>query len=206
MKGIIYCYHCIFTGKKYIGKTLYENKRKHDHLYNINSGVVSKFYNAVRKYKFNNFIYGIIEVVDVDILDDIEKYYINYYDTMKTGYNMTAGGEGKSGWKASEKTKKKMRDKAIGRVLSQETKDKISESKKGSISPFRGKNHTEETKQKIRNKKIGVPFPGTHNNHKETKWWNNGQINKRSVECPGKEWQHGRLPLRPYNRNMKNVQ
>ena len=31
MEGIIYCYHCIPTGKKYIGKTLYEAKRKQDH-------------------------------------------------------------------------------------------------------------------------------------------------------------------------------
>ena len=206
MQGIIYCYHCFTTGKKYIGKTLYENKRKKDHEYNVNSGVANKFYNAIRKYGWNNFMYGIIEIVDSEILDDIEKYYINYHNTMKNGYNMTLGGDGKSGWKASEKTKEKMRIKAIGRFLSEETKNKISESKKGSVSPFKGKSHSEETKQKIKNKKKGVPFPGTHNNHKETKWWNDGQINKRSVECPGKEWKQGRLPLKPYNKNKENVQ
>jgi len=43
-------------------------------------------------------------------------------------------------------------------------------------------------------------FVGEHNSHKGTKWWNDGQINKRSVECPGKEFIPGRIPLGPYNR------
>ena len=26
------------------------------------------------------------------------------------------------------------------------------------------------------------------------KWWNNGQVNKMSVECPGEQWVPGRCP------------
>lgn len=200
MEGIIYCYHCILTGKKYIGKTLYEKKRKDDHKYNVSTGTSTKFYNAVRKYGWENFVYGIIEIVEANLLEDMEKYYIQQYNTMNDGYNMTIGGDGKFGWKASSETKEKMKNSAKGRILSEETKRKISESKKGCFGSFTGKKHTEQSKQKISQIHKGKPFPGIHNSSKETKWWNDGQINKRSVECPGKDWKIGRLPLNPYKR------
>ena len=200
MRGIIYCYHCIPTGKKYIGKTLYENKRKYDHRYNCSIGTYTKFYNAVRKYGWNNFLYGIIETVDSNLLEDMEMFYIQKYDTMNNGYNMTIGGDGKFGGKASPETKEKMKNSAKGRVLAEETKRKISQTKKGCLGTFTGKKHTQETKDKIRNHHKGKPFLGTHNNSKETKWWNNGHNNKRSIECPGEEWKVGRLPLSPYKK------
>lgn len=49
-----------------------------------------------------------------DKLSKEEIYYINLYDTFNSGYNSTLGGEG-----------------ALGRVLSEETKQKISKSKIG---------------------------------------------------------------------------
>jgi hypothetical protein len=76
MEGIIYCYHCIITGKKYIGKTLYENQRRQNHSYNVSNGKLTKFYNAVRKYEWSNFVYGIIEVMESNLLEESEKYYI----------------------------------------------------------------------------------------------------------------------------------
>ena len=200
MEGIIYCYHCVSTGKKYIGKTLYERKRKQDHEYNACIGTSTKFYNAVRKYGWENFVYGIVEILESNLLEEREKYYIEKYNTLNNGYNMTIGGDGKFGWKATSETKEKMKKSAKGRVLSEEWKKKISEAKKGCFGTFTGKKHTEETKEKIRNSHKGKPFAGIHNNNKETKWWNDGQINKRSVECPGEEWQIGRLPLRPYKK------
>ena len=200
MEGIIYCYHCIPTGKKYIGKTLYEAKRKQDHKYNVSIKTSTKFYNAVRKYGWDNFVYGIIETVEANLLENVEKFYIQKYNTMINGYNMTIGGDGKFGWKATPETKEKIKKSNTGKVISEETKRKISEAKKGCFGTFTGKKHTEETKEKIRNSHKGKPFVGIHNNNKETKWWNDGQINKRSVECPGEEWQIGRLPLRPYKK------
>lgn len=200
MKGVIYCYHCIPTGKKYIGKTLYERARKDHHYYMVKRGCKRKFYNAIRKYGWENFIYGVIEKCDEIILSQKEIFYIEEYNTFLCGYNSTIGGDGKTGWKHSKKTKEKISKSNIGKVRNKETKKKISEAKKGCIPWISGKKHTEETKEKIRNKHKGKPFLGTHNSNKETKWWNNGQINKRSVECPGDEWKSGRLKLKPYNR------
>lgn len=71
--------------------------------------------------------------------------------------NMTDGGEGNSGGKRSEETKKKLRDKKIGpknpnygKTASQELRDKMSKSRSGSKAYWFGRNHSDETKQKLR--------------------------------------------------------
>jgi group I intron endonuclease len=107
MKGVIYCYYCISTGKKYIGQTIREEKRKIRHKIDCEKGVDNKFYRAVRKYGWENFIYGIIEEYDVDILNEKEIFYIDYYDSYNNGYNLTIGGEGVKGFIPSEETRKK---------------------------------------------------------------------------------------------------
>jgi len=65
--------------------------------------------------------------------------------------NMTDGGEGTSGYKHTDKTKQIMKDK----IHSKETKQKISQSRKGKPSPtkgkpspYKGKKRSEEFKQK----------------------------------------------------------
>jgi predicted GIY-YIG superfamily endonuclease len=53
MKGVIYCYHCIPTGKKYIGQTIDEKTRKKKHIFDSKTQDL-KFYRAVRKYGWTN--------------------------------------------------------------------------------------------------------------------------------------------------------
>jgi hypothetical protein len=93
-QGKIYCYHCISTGKKYIGQTIREEIRKQRHLTD-SKRLYCKFYNAVRKYRWDNFIYGIIDECDIEHLDEKEIYFIDFYDTYRNGYNMTLGGQGR---------------------------------------------------------------------------------------------------------------
>ena len=116
--------------------------------------------------------------------------------------NLTDGGEGKSGWIMSEKTKEKIRKSNTGQIRSDEAREKMSVAAKNrkSIHGMLGKTHTKETRKKLSEIHKGRPFPGEHNSQKGTRWWNNGQINKRMVECPGKDFVPGRMPLRPYNR------
>ena len=118
-----------------------------------------------------------------------EIYMISVFGRKDLGtgtlHNRTDGGEGVS-----------------GRIMSQETRRKISEAQKGEKNHFYGKTASEETRKKIseyhKNKyvseetkrKIGAASKGRT---KGTKWWNDGCGNhKRMVECPGDGWKPGR--------------
>ena len=114
--------------------------------------------------------------------------------------NLTDGGQGKSGWIMGEQTKEKIKKSNTGQIRSDESKKKMSVAAKNRKPNFLGKTHTKEVKNKLSELYKGKLFPGKHNCSSGTKWWNDGQINKRSVECPGKEFIPGRIPLGPYNR------
>ena len=111
-------------------------------------------------------------------------------------------------YESSEEGRKKlsqiMRGNKRGRPHTQETKNKISKAHKGKkLTKEHRKTlsevHTDvkkgpcsqKTKDKIskahKDKKHSPP------SQKGTKWWNNGQINKRNVECPGEEWCLGKI-------------
>jgi hypothetical protein len=78
---------------------------------------------------------------------EFEKYYIQLIGR-KNLCNYTDGGEGISGLKHSEETKKKIGEKSKGRKHSEEHKKKMSKSKKG-------KKHSELTKKKMSKSKKG---------------------------------------------------
>lgn len=94
-QGKIYCAHCIFTGKKYIGQTrqklLCNRIAKHfiDANKNYSNG---KFQRALKKYGRNGFIWGVIEECDISLLNTKEIYWIAEYKTVEDGYNLSPGG------------------------------------------------------------------------------------------------------------------
>lgn len=61
-----------------------------------NGEMTTKFYNACKKYGFNNFSFEVLEFTEKDKLNEKEIYYIEQYKTNITefGYNMTKGGDG----------------------------------------------------------------------------------------------------------------
>ena len=50
----------------------------------------------MRKYGYNHFSIEQIEECPNELLQEREKYWIEYYDSYKNGYNATLGGEGKT--------------------------------------------------------------------------------------------------------------
>jgi hypothetical protein len=133
-------------------------------------------------------------------------------------HNRTNGGEGVSGFKHSEETKKKMR-----KPNTEEHNKKVSEAIKRKWEngeydreEYRkreiGKTHTEETKNKTsmslrkyyeknkkivteeQKKKISETMKQKYKNGEISgRWWNDGQKNKRMLECPGDGWKLGKL-------------
>src|SRR5271163_1706593 len=96
MYGIIYKATCLPTGKIYIGQTVQTlQKRWQGHLYNAKySGNSSYWLNTIRKYGSDAFT---VEQIDCahnqQKLNKLEQFYIKHFDSFKTGYNGTTGGE-----------------------------------------------------------------------------------------------------------------
>jgi group I intron endonuclease len=133
------------TEESYIGYAIYGmEERKERHKSSANRGDGYYFHRAIKKYGWDNFSWVLLEhgVTDFDILNKLEIYWIEEFDTYYNGYNLTKGGGGALGFYPSEETRKKLSESLKGRKYSEETKRKLSEANKGHIV-------TEETRRKI---------------------------------------------------------
>jgi hypothetical protein len=72
--------------------------------------------------------------------------------------------------------------KYLNSYLYENAKKRRSEGMRG-VSINKGNIHSKEAKQKMSEMRKGM------------KWWNNGNIDVRSLECPGEEWINGRLKV-----------
>jgi group I intron endonuclease len=162
----------IVNNKVYIGFTsLTLDERSSRHRANSSNNENTKFYKSIRKYGWNNFIWEIIyQSLNYEhTLNEMERHFIEEYNSYKDGYNSTLGGEGCSGYSYdhTEDHKNYMRTIRIG-----------------SKNPFFGKTHTEE-RNKQWAEKMKPHVTGKNNgNHSsiEYNWFNinTGQIVKMS--------------------------
>lgn len=184
--------HTSPSGKVYIGITCREPDKRFNHGRGYKGS--PHFMSAIQKYGWDNIDHEIIETgLTKKQAEEKERYYIKLYDSTnpKFGYNITYGGG--VGGRFTDETKRKIseslkaayknpelremaRIRATGHKHSEETKAKMSASRKGMKMPReaveriaslnRGKHkighpHTEETKRRISDKKKGKHFGGT---------------------------------------------
>lgn len=93
MYGFIYITTNHINGKQYIGQKKYDKSNKWKKY--LGSGIALK--RAIEKYGESNFSKEIIEECQTkEILDDREKYWINYYNAVDSDdfYNIASGGDG----------------------------------------------------------------------------------------------------------------
>lgn len=135
------------TGKIYIGITNQgSGTRYRHHWYEARIGDPCPIHKSMAKYGEENFTLEIIDFADTyEELKEKEKFYIKKFNSTdrSIGYNLTEGGDGTFGRLHSEETKEKIRQKALGRKASDETKKKMSAIRKGKCSEKRRK-HLQE--------------------------------------------------------------
>jgi len=132
------------TGEVYIGKTIKTlHIRKNQHINDSKRGSNYRFHKALNKYGGDNFEWEILCETDSNSkLNLLEIFYISAYKRMTSLYNLTDGGEGNLGWIPTEETRGKIGIANSKRIISDETRKKLSEAGKG-------RKHTEEAKKKI---------------------------------------------------------
>ena len=94
-KGGIYKITNINTGKCYIGKSTNVKKRLQDHFKSsvgISSIADQAVHHAILQEGLWNWAIEIITYCDKDKLNELEKYYIEFFKAQEYGYNKTGGG------------------------------------------------------------------------------------------------------------------
>lgn len=148
------------SGKVYIGQSWNIERR----FYTYTKGKCKdqpKLYNSFLKYGVDNHkfevVYELPEDIEQKILDNYEILYILQYRLC--GIDLLNLQEGGNNGKHSEESKRKIRDKLKGRIVSEETKQKqmgVNNPMFGRIgdkNPFYKKKHSEKTKSIIKEKR-----------------------------------------------------
>ena len=150
------------NGKQYVGQTVGSlERRKGGHISKtLNNRDVCHFHNAIRKYNIDNFDWEILhdDIFDIKILNQLEIFYIGFYDTFDSGYNLTLGGEGSVGYKPSDETRKKLSIVRIGKDSPMYGKKHSAEAKRKMSEAQKGRKCTDETKRKISEAHKGRKF------------------------------------------------
>lgn len=170
----------VFYVGKGKNKRCYSTKNRNKHWHNI-----------VNKCGYSVNI--IVQNIDEELSFLVEKELISKYKKLKYSLvNYTDGGEGFSGAKHTEETRKKMSLLKVGKSTwnkgirhTEESRKKMSDAKKGKTPHNKGMRTPQNVKDKMSLAKLGV--------FKNTKWWNNGVVNKRSEESPGTDWYNGQV-------------
>ena len=149
-KSGIYSIENITNGKKYIGASSNIGGRiKYYHLrkLKINKHHNPHFQSAWNKYGEDNWKINVILLCERDELNRYEVALIKLYKTQDRnyGYNIEAGG-----------------DIHLGRVISEETRQKMRNAKIGYVPWIKGKHLSEESKQLMRDKKLGIKLSEEH--------------------------------------------
>lgn len=131
MKSGIYSITNIVNNKKYIGQSININSRISAHKTHLKNNKHSNEYlqNQYNKYGIQNFLFEVVEYVDIDKLDEREVYWIEKFSTMdrSKGYNLESGGN-------------------TNKIISDEAREK----KIGKNNPMYGKKHSKEFVEMIK--------------------------------------------------------
>lgn len=84
----IYCWTNKINNKKYVGQSIDIERRRQQHIYGAGK-YTTKISLAMHKYGLNNFTFEILELCEIEKLNEREQYWIDFYDSIANGYNIT---------------------------------------------------------------------------------------------------------------------
>lgn len=205
-KYIVYCHTLISDGRKYIGITC-NNPRKR---WNYGNGYRKNkyFYRAIKKYGWDSFKHDILfEDLTKEEACQKEQELIREFKTTDNafGFNLTSGGEGTYGFKFSEESKKKMSLAKKGWKPPKEATQKSIATRKanGYKGAFYGKKLSEEHKRHISEGHMGMVFTEDRKRHiSETKKgkkynrpnYSHSEETKRKIGDANRGQKRGHLP------------
>lgn len=193
----------IVNGKVYIGQSINMKARWKDHINSLNRQTSHSILlqRAWDKYKEENFTFEILELCAEDMLDEIERKYIEQYDACNNGYNIESGGN--SNKHLSIETKQKISNAHIGKKHSDDTRQKMSKSRTGNNNGMYNRKHTDESKRKMSDAKIGKPgFPRSDKQREAARLANTGKIVSETTRIKISEANKGKIPV---NKNLRPV-
>lgn len=180
MKGIIYKITNP-QGRIYVGQTVnIEDRINRYRRYQCKNQ--RKLYYSFKKHGFDTHIISTIEEVDIEILMEREKFWVEELKSNcarypeHNGLNLCDGGIGTKGRFVSEETKRKIGASQKGKIVSEESRKKIS------LAGI-GRKHSEEAKAKMSKTQKGkIISDETKAKISSSLKGRNGHCFKRSVE------------------------
>jgi group I intron endonuclease len=134
-------------GKIYIGQSIDIEKRFKQYQ-NLHTVKQIKLDRSLIKYGYDNHIFELIEECIESELNNRERYYQEYYNSVNNGLNCKYVQSDEKSGKLSKETKTKIIKALIGRKHSEETKKLIGSYHKNKIV-------SDETREKMRNNNLG---------------------------------------------------
>lgn len=124
----IYMYENKQNHKKYIGQSTNIERRKKEHL--LNPSPYSYFDKELKKIGENNFNFYILEECKPEELDQKEIYWIDYYDSYNSGYNLCKGGQS---YRGISNPLSKLTDKEVLQIIQLLEQHKLSNKEIGKL-------------------------------------------------------------------------
>lgn len=172
MNRVLYVISCGINGKQYVGQTNNFKKRMRSHILGTKSSLIAR---AINKYGVNNFTFEIVGHYNDESIDEAEVNAIKELNTISpNGYNLESGGcankkihpeviekvrkalTGRIKGPHSEEHKRKIGEANKGKIITEESRNKMSIAHKGVKLTYK-KIMSEETREKLRIANTGKP-------------------------------------------------